>query len=328
MADTYYEEPGVEQRQPAYQDLFGLGEEGHLTDKDMFGVKEAIWDIDIDPGMTLETLAADHPDGYLWKLSEEELKQMRHNTRLQDRRNATEEDYEGSIRKGLFLSAELISDQNDTKVKLNVDIESMLPCTFTGKGRSNWTIQGNCPQGRVFNKESIFDPNSYFTRRMYEKQQLYNKKTLERDIKMTYDASKEWIAMPLDGVGWEKVMDNWHNPAFKEVNEIIQEKNKHIFAAGEEIGSGHSALVPYALGEAIFEYLSEPLEKIEKSFVDFSKLRVKFTRKDGEAWNSPKGMVGDSQSYGKDAVGVETQHNLHKPIAAGLTIRVKYVLEE
>lgn len=324
MSDSYGQR---EQRQPAYDELFSMAQEDQLTTNDMYGVQTAYWDITLDMGITLEKLQRDHYDGYIWQLPEESAKEMRHNTRVQDRINATEEDLDGDHKKGLILAAEVVSHWNNSKVPLSVDIDSLLPRTWNRTKRTNWTIQANCPQGQVFNNMNIFDPNGFFTRRMYEKKQRYNMNTLNDDIKLEYDRNKQWVAMPTRGVGWEKVLLNWNNPAFETEMQMIRKKNPHI---DPKTSMEHEqvALVPYELGEAIHERLAEPLKVVEKSYTDLSKTRTTFTRADGEEWNSLKGLIGDAQSYGKDSIGVEVKHNLYKPIDAGLKLKLQYVLEE
>lgn len=315
--DSYYTET-----QPQYaESRVDIDENGHLTSDIMYGVQTKILDVSLT-GVTLEQLAVDAKKGFVWQIPEEVKESFRHVTTLSNRANATADQREGELANGLFLEAEIISHYNDSPVRLAVDIEGLVPNCITDKGKHNWVIPSYC--GEVI-KESIFSPNNIFTKFMYEHNRKCDLKTLQQHIRLDIDPTKQFAYMDSKGVGWQVLTKQMAiNPEFADLGLEIKEMNKHIFDQPE---AQHLAKVPYEIGEGILEQIAAPLKEIQKSYFNFNKFAIRFSRADKEVWNSVSGLVKDANVFGNDQVAFEQEQKTNTPINAGFKLRVKYVLD-
>lgn len=293
----------------------------HMNSSDLHGVQSVTFDIDIE-GLTPEELQSKHKNGFIWKPTAEQLKELRHNLAETNRKNAKDEDRAGSIKSALFLGASVLGQHNpDGPYKLGFDVYGLVGRNMAGGTTYAWTVPAKCPF--VDMNKSIFEPDNIFKRWMYENNQTCNMKLIDQHINLHADPNKEFCSMDTSGIGWSTLQAKMQEGIFPEHEEEIYAKNEHIFQNPQ----GHFlAIVPYAVGEAIKDYVKEPYLKSKNSLVDFEKFNVKITRADRKPWNHISGLAKLSMTSDNDDVQFEQDTILGTPIDAGMKLKIDYVL--
>jgi hypothetical protein len=325
--DQYYESTGDEVEGP-YQQLQSqieapfIGE--HVKDEEIFGTLTKSFWISLPADSTYESLAANHRNGYQFKLPEEVNLHLRHVTRATDRHMPGENDVDGELSKALFLKARVIAHKNDGVKDLNLNVQGLVPSVMTEHGRANWVIPANTPY-TVVNKD-IFDPTNYFTRHMYEKNAKCDLRTLKEHIRLDYDPQKQICVMPTNGIGWKVLLDNIAKDNLDpHVVEAIVAKNAAIFQNPEN-PHVQLAQVPYDIGEHIFQCISGPLKEIEKAYVNMKTWDVRLQPTNRLPWNHLAGVVRETVGIGADANQQEAEAAINKPLGAGVLLEITYVL--
>ena len=79
------------------------------------------------------------------------------------------------------------------------------------------------------------------------------------------------------------------------------------------------------IGRELFEGISAPLSKIDKSFVDMRKMQGRFMPVHGNAWNSFEGLVGESIGLQADDSDSLKSYHLTKENKCSASVEFHYV---
>lgn len=122
------------------------------------------------------------------------LDTLRHVNRATDRVNATGEQLEGDLQKGLFLAARVFNPYSDCHKSLNVDIPGLVPNHLTAHGRTNFVLPPT--KGHVVPiSQEIMHPNNIFTKYMYQHEQKCDLKALNQQVRFDLDEHKQFAGM-------------------------------------------------------------------------------------------------------------------------------------
>jgi hypothetical protein len=304
-----------------------IDEEGHIQPTELWGVQKRTFMMQTTSGATLEKLAASAKNGLLWSMPAEQKNYLKQVNKTNNRSEVSDKDLDGDLTKALFLSARIVGFWNDSPKDIALDIGGLVPTVHTDTGRHTYVIKPTGGNYTVLNK-SIMEPENVFTKFMYAHNQKCNLKTLGQQIRLDHDKEKQIALMDSRGVGWKVLTDNLksEDSPFIGALDAIYSKNRHIF---EDPDPEHSqlAVVPYQIAEQVYNAIAAPLKTIEKSYIDFSNWRVKFSPADKQSWNSISGLAKDAVIYGVDAVDIEVSNKLNTPFNAGVEVELEYVLD-
>lgn len=334
MTDKYYDVPedGIQEGYP--QDLTfaesnasfmgGIDDEGHLKVEDMYGVQTKTFFIRTPAGATLESLQAQHKDGYYWNISSQITGYLRHVGKSVDRKNASDKDMHGVLSKGLLLSADVLHFQSNCPKDLSVDLPGLVPTYISENGRHNFIIPA---YGNGVINQNICQPSNLITEMEYSRNEKCDEVALKSAIRFDIDPSKQTAHIATNTFPFQILRDNMDkaNGAYTEVAEAIYAKNRQVFS--ELNTPGHkTVIVPAEIGKHLYESLAAPIKDMEKRYVDLGNYKVKLSPADGKAWNHVDGLIGESSVFGADSTGFEKEHKLNTPISAYAAIQIKYVL--
>jgi hypothetical protein len=303
-----------------------IDEEGHLQPQELWGVQKRTFRMDLGEGMTLEKLAACAKNGYLWQMPAEQKSYLKQVGKMTNRSDASDKDLHGDLNKALFLSAKIVGIWNDSPKPIALDIEGLLPTVHTSTGRHTYVVNPTGGAFTVINK-NIMEPDNFFTKRMYEHNMKCDLKTLKQQIRLDHDQDHQVALMDSLGIGWKVLIDNLNaeNSPFAAATEAIYTKNRHIF---EQPDTEHSqlAVVPFEIAQQVYNAIAAPLKETEKSYINFSSWKVKFSPANKQSWNSISGLARDAVVYGADSTEIEVQNKLNTPISAGVECEIEYIL--
>ncbi len=303
-----------------------IDENGHLQANDMWGVQTRSFRMCTPDDMTLEKLAASAKNGYLWQMPAEEKKYLKQVGKMTNRSDVSDKDLHGDLDKALFLTATIVGFWNESTKPIALDIGGLMPTMHTSTGRHTYVINPTGGAFTVINK-SIMEPDNLFTKHMYEHNQKCDLTTLKRHIRLEHDPEKQVALMDSNGIGWKVLVDNMRSEdsPFASALDTIYAKNPQLFDQPE---TEHTqwAVVPYAIAQQVYDAIAAPLNNIEKSYINLSTWKVKFSPANKQAWNSISGLAKESVVYGTDSTDVEVQSKLHTPFSCGVEVVLSYVL--
>jgi len=334
VGDSYYEYEGDEieddympvQFSPSQALVSGtIDPDGHLQAEELWGVQTKRFFITMPEGATLEKLAASAKNGVSWEVPQEMKRLLRQVNKSQNRSTVSDSDLDGSLNKGLFVNAKVVSYTSDCPKTLALDIPGLVPTVYTNRNRHNFVLPANC--GHNVCDRTIFEPDNYFTRYMYAHNQKCDLSTLDQQVRFDVDPSKQYAVINSHSVAWKVVCDNLSNPESQIAHaaDAIWAKNEHILTNPDH-ANAQLAQVPTDVARLVYDSIAAPLKKIEESYTDLDNWRPKFSPANGEAWNSINGLVKDSTVFGTDSSAFETESKLNTPIHASVEVELSYVL--
>jgi len=336
MTDKYYDvaEDSIQEGYP--QELTfaesnasfigGIDDEGHLKVDDMYGVQTKTFFIRTPPGATLESLQANHKDGYFWNISPQISGYLRHVGKSVGRKDASEKDRHGVLSKALLLAADILHFQSNCPKDLSIDAPGLVPSYISETGRHTFVIPAH--SNGVIN-QNICQPDNLITKDAYEKNEICSVKTLQNAIRFDIDPNKQTAHITTNTFPFQILCNNMNDPngAYYDIAEAIYAKNKQVFS--ELSNPGHKmVVVPAEIGKNLYDTLAQPLKDLEKRYVDLGNYKVKISPADGKAWNHVDGLIGESAVFGAESTGFEREQKLNTPISAYAAIQIKYVLAE
>lgn len=292
-----------------------IDENGHLQMDDLFGVQTIV----IYPQVkdSLENYAKD-PSKTVWTMSRDNLASTRHNTRTNNRANATDDDLTGDLSKAVFLEARLLYTNNDSPVDVGFKVTGLEPRGFTDRDRYSWVMPAKSKYQKV--DESIFEPNNFFTKHMYKNYEKVNLTSLKNQIDFE-KGSPNHALVDTQGFVWDIIMRNADNlQHWNTVADYLHDL--------DETATERYVQIPLEIAEEVHASVKEQKDRIEASFVDMNKLRVSFHRTDGEEWSQCAGLVGDAIAYGEQSKQTMTSHALHSTSSISCAIELKYIQSE
>jgi len=303
-----------------------IDEDGHIQAQELWGVQKRTFRMETPEDMTLEKLSACAKNGYLWQMPAEQKLFLKQVGKMTNRSEVSDKDLHGDLDKALFLSAKIVGFWNDSPKPIALDIGGLMPTVHTSTGRHTYVINPTGGAFTVINK-NIMEPDNVFTKHMYSHNQKCNLNTLKKQIRLDHDPEKQVALMESLGVGWKVLLDNLRteDSPFASALDTIYTKNRHII---EQPDLEHSqlAVVPYQIAQQVYEAIAAPLKEIERSYINFSSWKVKFSPANKQAWNSISGLAKDSVVYGVDSAEVEVQNKLNTPFSSGVEVELEYIL--
>lgn len=255
-----------------------------------------------------------------WSLNDEMKKELKHVTASNNRSLAKDDDKIGDLSKAVLLEASIIQERSNFPVDIGVEIPGLKPNTLSSSQRYNWIITQETPTTTV--KHSIFEPDSIFTKKDYKKSELLDMLTLDAQVDFNKDPSGKIARVDSDGFVWWNIMNNCAQGNF-------QGYEDHLFELDEQAQRSRHAIglpVPTEIAKPVYDNLKSRLLKLEKSFVDLRKFRIKFERADGEHWNSKTNIIGEGISLDEDSNAQINDMKLTEPYSATLKVELKYIM--
>lgn len=294
-----------------------IDEDGHLQAEDLYGVQTKIFNITING--SLEQIAGNNKLT-TWRLSDDMQKQLKQVISSTNRSKAGDEHLAGDLSKAVLLQATILQERSDFPIPIGVKIPGLVPQVYTNNSRYNWVIDKDTRTNTI--NQSIFEPDNVFTKYMYEKLQKLDMETLNQQVDFEKDPSGKFAMVDTNGFVWDVIMRNAAQGKFRGAED-------HLFGIDEQVANSQysfGAKVPMEIARSVYDAIKEPLQNIEKSFVDMRKLCARFERADGEHWNSFGGLIGEAAGLDKDSEGYIKEHKINTPYSASLKVLIKYIV--
>jgi hypothetical protein len=158
---------------------------------------------------------------------------------------------------------------------------------------------------------------------MYENWRTCTPDDLEREITMPAEKDdQDYAQVKTNGLVWSTIV--------KFVNKgIFAAYEQEILHADAQVEANPLAMqvmtVPVEMAVKVRDYLAEPLKDIDKAFMNMGKIQGRFSRMDGEPWDSHSSLIGEALSVGDDE-GEFAAHQMTTPYSAFVKVEMEYVL--
>jgi hypothetical protein len=295
-----------------------LDDEGHLKREQVWGLQSRIFDIDLVA--SLEELEGNGGKQAVWSIADHQLKNLKQNMAMTDRDMPSKEDLAGNLNRGIPLHMEILEQKSDFPVKMGININGIVPQTMTSDGTFVWTVAANTPTQAV--NQPVFEPKNVFTKHMYKKWKVLSSESLDKE--MRFDPESGFCYMSPSGIAFEVLCDNLAQGYWEEYDHT-QLPIAQIINAGE-MGRGPPVPIPIPIAEEIKKTLSPHVEQISKSFMDLNKFQVRWTRADGEHFNSFRNLVGEVVGSETDPMGTLRDDKLNTRYCASIKVKLEYLV--
>jgi len=320
--DQYYEQ-AEEYDAPRYVESNAteqgfLDEHKHLQVEQLDGVQERVIDATISG--SLEEFQK-HPHMTVWRPTPKMLENLKLNTRMVDRQNASEKDRKGNLKQLIPLKAKVISTYNSSAKKVAFDFPGLEGNVMLKNKMVLWTADPESKHVTV--NEEAGSPNNIFTARMLEKQEKCDLNTLDEQI-VFKSKIPNCAQADVNGFAWDIIMKNaTRNPDWEQHAPLLCEidEKKHM-------GELHSSMVdiPEVIARDVYSAIREQLIPIEKSYVDANQLQIKIETADGSAWNDPTSLIGNSELYDEESRLALRAEELQKKHTISIKLRLWYIV--
>lgn len=288
-----------------------IEDEGHLAAEDLDGVQTKYLYITLEGSM--EDLAKNNAKA-TWKMFPEVHKKLRQVVTSTNKTKASDDQYEGNLKKTVIVQGVIKQQFSNFPVALGLSFPSMLPTTFTKNKRFNCVVEKNTPTMLV--NQSIFEPDSDFTRYMYESLEKIDSESLDRQIKFGHPNG---ALFDPNGYAWKVLMKNVRKGTFPGAEDRLFEQD------AQADGNPHAfPVVPEPIARSIHTAIRDRLDQVESSFTDLTTFGCNWSRADGKAWNSTKGLIGSNAGQYQDGKSAITSHKLTNEYSASVVMEIKY----
>lgn len=288
----------------------------HLQAGKMYGIQKIRIEASISGSLT-DMLS---PGNSIFKIQPNNFKKLQLNSRANNRKHATDEDFTGDLSKTVILDVKLFNSGSHYPTPLGVEYTGMNPNHLTSNNAFQHVIKPLVPN----NKEdrSIYSPDHIFTENMYNSFGKCDKKSLDYQVK--FEGNDNEATVHNNGIVWSTIMDNIYriDKWGSSVDHICSLNNDKY-----DNSKQHSpwVVIPRFIAKDVYDKIASELKIIEKSFVNLKDFQVKFSRADGREWNDINGLIGQQSTSDSDTQTHYNNNALNKEGYAFSEIEISYI---